>query len=111
MLHVPKSAPLEVALETFELYANLSPLSISEADLPPPPFFQPKYLYSPTEPKPGLQGQAVLSQWEKADENPSHRGVKSLMMNTPLSVFILKEIVWRGYWFTQRNGFLILEFR
>lgn len=33
------------------------------------------------------------------------------MTNTPLSVFILKEIAWRGYWFTQRNGFLILEFR
>ena len=35
MFHVPKCAPLEVALETFELYANWSPLSISEADLPP----------------------------------------------------------------------------
>lgn len=62
------------------------------------------------QPKPGLQGQAVFSQWEEADENPSHRGVKSLMMSIPLSIFILKEIAWRGYRFTQRNGFLILEF-
>lgn len=31
-------------------------------------------------------------------------------MSIPLSVFILKEIAWRGYRFTQRNGFLILEF-
>lgn len=32
------------------------------------------------------------------------------MMNAPLSIFILKEIVWRGYRFTQIKGFLILEF-
>lgn len=31
-------------------------------------------------------------------------------MSIPLSVFILKEIAWRGHRFTQRNGFLILEF-
>ena len=51
--------------------------------------------------KPGipklLEGSKNSIQWEKADENPSHRGVKSLMMNTPLSIFILKEIAWRGY--------------
>lgn len=96
---MPKSASLEAALEAFELYANLSSISISKARPPPPTTlsFQPRCLYGPTQPKSGFQGQAVLSQWEKADENPSHRGVKSLMMNTPLSIFILKEIAWRGY--------------
>lgn len=88
---------MRAALETFELYANLSPLSLSEVRSSFFFFFfffflQSRCLYSPTQPKPGLQGQAVLSQWEKADENPSHRGIKSLMMNTPSSIFILKEI-------------------
>lgn len=95
---MPKSASLEAALEAFELYANLSSSPFLKLTPPPPDFsFQPRCLYGPTQPKSGLQGQAVLSQWEKADENPSHRGVKSLMMNTPLSIFILKEIAWRGY--------------
>lgn len=95
---MPKSASLQAALEAFELYANLSPPPFLKLTPRPPHLsFQPRCLCGPTQPKSGLQGQAVLSQWEKADENPSHRGVKSLMMNTPLSIFILKEIAWRGY--------------
>lgn len=73
-------------------------------------FFWCGCLHNPTQSKLDVQHQAVLSWWEKANENHSHRGVKSLMMDTPSSIFILKEIAWRDYQFTQRNGFLILEF-
>lgn len=47
---------------------------------------------------------------EEADVNLLHWSFKNLIMNMSMSAFILKEISWWGYWFTLRNGFLILEF-
>lgn len=46
---------------------------------------------------------------EEADENLLHGSFKNVIRNTPMRAFILKEIAWWGYWFTLRNGFLILE--
>lgn len=43
-------------------------------------------------------------------ENISHWSFKRLIMNTPMSAFILKEVARWGYWFRLRNAFLILEF-
>lgn len=85
------SAPTKVALQTFELYANLSPPFFPEAN-PDLYFYLFVYfmflflvrcLHNPTQSEPDFQRQAVSSWWEKADGNHSHRGVKSLMRTLP----------------------------